>query len=292
MTITEQSNDRINIRQTEAFALASALFRGFVVISEFVRSYVRPRIPDAALKTDADAVVFGQFLRIDSWLRTLCKLDEPADFQAVASACRALLETTIDVAFVTHRTEDHAKILAWEQSAKFKHAEAPAAYLARTNRSPDDEEAVAVAFASAEKAKIETLRKRFGWIRKDGSTFHPERWTKHKLADDARGADGLGLPFKFEDFYETQYRRLCWLVHGSALAIRGVPAEHFPGIAGLLFPACGDLGLFCSELVLKHLSLWTGADAEQFETVRRSRLLMEVQTRRFSLGLPLLEIPR
>jgi hypothetical protein len=282
-----KKSDRISIRKTEAFALASGLFRGLVVISEFVRSYVRPRIPDTELKSDADAVLFGQLLRVDSWLRTLCKLNEPADFQAVASACRALFETTIDIAFVSHRPDDHKRLLAWEKSAKLKHAEALAAYLVRTNSKPTEEQEITVAFASREKNRIESLRRTFGWTRKDGSTIHPERWTKRNLSEDAKLADKLGHSFRFEHFYETEYRRLCWLVHGSALAVRAIPADHFPGIAGLLFPACGDLGLFCSELVLKHLGVWTEIDGQQFEVARQSRVLNEVQTRRSSLGLPL-----
>lgn len=287
--MTANSPDDVNAR--EAFATASGLFRGAEVVAEFVRSRVRSWLPLSIVKDDCGAVVFGQLLRIDSWLRTLQKLAEPADFQAVAAAGRALLETTIDIALVNHQPQDHERVLAWERSVKLKHAEALLAYLARSNANAPAEHPSVVAFVTREKQDIEKLRKKLGWVGKGGASRHPDRWTNRPLPEDAKRVDRLGHGFGFEHFYETEYRKLCWHVHGSALPQRSIPFEHFPGIAGLIFPACGDLGLVASEIALRHFGIWSKELEQEFEQTRNMRALVAAQTRRASLGLPLHEFP-
>jgi hypothetical protein len=287
--MTANDADERDPRKTEAFALASGLFRGAEVVAEFVSSQVRSWVPVSLVK--CGAVVFGQFLRIDSWLRTLRKLAEPADFQAVAAAGRALLETTIDLALINHQPQDHERVLAWERSVKLKHGEALLAYLARSHGDAPAEHSAVVDFVVREKTEIEKLRKKLGWLRKDGTTRHPDRWTNRPLSEDAKRVDKLGHGFGFENFYETEYRKLCWHVHGSALPARSVAFEHFPGIAGLIFPACGDLGLVASEIVLRHLGAWSTEREHLFGQTRNMRIVVAAQTRRASLGLPLFEPP-
>lgn len=283
--------DEMDPRKTEAFALASGLFRGVEVVAEFVSSHVHSWVPVSLVKDNCGAVVFGQFLRIDAWLRTLRKLAEPADFQAVAAAARALLETTIDIALINHQPQDHERVLAWERSVKLKHGEALLAYLARANCSAPSEHPSVADFVAREKGEIESLRKKLGWIRKDGTTRHPDRWTNRPLSEDAKRVDKMGYQFGFENFYETEYRKLCWHVHGSALPARSVQVDHFPGIAGLIFPACGDLGLVASQIVLRHLGAWSTEREQLFGQTRNMRILVVAQTRRASLGLPLFEAP-
>lgn len=285
--VADAMSDLAKLRKTDAFATASGLYQGAVVVADFLRSWVRPLIDASAERDEPSAVVFGQFLRVDAWLRTICKLNEPADFQAVAAACRALLETTIDIALIHHQPQEWERLVAWEKSAKHKQAVLLAAYLANANVKPAADQKEAIAFAAREKKSVESLRKKLGWVKKDGSTRHPERWTNRSLSDDAKRADGCGLPFRFEYFYETEYRRLCWLVHGSAFPLRQVAPQHFPAIAALLFPSCGDLGLVASEIVVKHLGQWTGERERDFVEVRNRRTLAAFQTRRAALGLPL-----
>jgi hypothetical protein len=277
-------------RKTEAFAVASGLFRGAEVVAEFVSSQVRSWVPLSLVKDNCGAVVFGQFLRIDAWLRTLRKLAEPADFQAVAAAGCGLFEATIDIALLHHQPQDHERVLAWERSAKLKHGEGILAYLARSRDTAPAEYPAVAAFVARQKTEIEKVRKKLGWIRKDRTTRHPERWTNRSLSDDAKRVDKLGHGFGFENFYETEYRKLCWHAHGSALPFRSVTFEHFPGIAGLIFPACGDLGLVASEIVLRHLGAWTAEREQAFSQARNLRFVVAAQTAQVSLG-PSLELP-
>jgi Family of unknown function (DUF5677) len=292
MTPEVPSNTGPDLRKSQPFALASGQFRGTVFVCEFLATEVRPWIATHQITDDASAVLMTQLLRVDSWLRTLAKLDDPADFQGVAAACRSLLETTIDIALIRGSPQKHEQLLAWEESAKLYHAEHVVKYLSAHNiQRPND---VIGDFVTQHKNRIETLRRRFGWLnaKKDRiATRHPQRWTDHNLADDAKGADALGHRFKFEYFYETEYRRTCWSVHGSGFPLRGIPAVAFPSLAGLLFPHCCDLALLSAELVLRHFGLWSPEREQRFIDVSKRRIVIVGQTMRVTMGMPLLTAP-
>ena len=281
------------VNETErgpAFAIATGTFQGLVVVSEFVQSTVRPTIGQIGIKDDAGAVLLGQLLRVDAWLRTLRKLDHPGDFQAVASATRALLEATVDVVLVHHSPADHKQLLAWEESSKLNYAEKLVAYFQRESGATPHQHRSVVEFASTQRSRVEALRRHYGWEdKKKTKTRHPERWTNHNLADDVKAADKFGHKFQFESFYEVEYRKLCWMVHGSALAVRQISTDIFPGLTGLLFPSCGDLGFLASELVLRHLGGWSADVETKFEDARQRRNVVVAQTMRSVQGQPPLE---
>jgi Family of unknown function (DUF5677) len=278
--------------KSAAFALASGTFQGLVTVSQFVRTTVRSRVDAAGVKNDGSAVLFGQLLRVDAWLRSLCKLNEPGDFQGVAAACRALLETTIDIALLSHNITDYEQVVAWEDSAKMNYAEKLVAYFARKGQASPSEHRAVVSFASNQKVQIDTLRKTFGWKeRKTGKPRHPDRWTNRTLSDDVKVVDKFGHGFQFEQFYEVEYRKLCWLVHGAGLAVRPITTDHFPGLPGLLFPHCGDLAMVASEIVLRHLGAWSTECEEEFKGARVRRTIVAGQTRRVAMGLPPLSAP-
>jgi hypothetical protein len=273
-----------DLRKTQPFALASGQFRGTVFVSQFIASWVRSWIAGLDTKDDASAVLAGQLLRVDSWLRTLAKLDDPADFQGVAAACRSLLETTIDIALVHANPQDHEQLLAWEESAKLHHAENCVTYLDGQNIVGTNE--VIRDFVTQHKARIDALRTKFGWVKKTNVPRHPGRWTDRNLGDDAKQADKLGHAFKFERFYETEYRRTCWSVHGSGFAMRRIGAVDFPSLAGLLFPHCCELALLSAEMVLRHFGLWSPEREKHFSDVSKQRAVIVGLTMREMMGPP------
>jgi hypothetical protein len=276
-----------DVRRGEAFALAAGFFNANRLVTAFLRERVRAWAPVEAAETEVDAVMYGQFLRVESWARTLVKLDEPADFQAVAAAARSMMEAAIDMALLQQAPDDYTKLLAWEESAKLKHAECLLRFLERAGDEPTQDQQHVIEWTQRNKANIEELRSKFGWV--DSRTQkprHPDRWTGRNLAEDAKAADGAGLRFGFEHFYETQYRAICWSVHGSAFAVRGVEAAEFPGIAGLLFPRCSDLALAASELLLRHFGVWDDDKVKALEELARQRVSKAETTRASKLGRP------
>jgi hypothetical protein len=54
-----------------------------------------------------------------------------------------------------------------------------------------------------------------------------------------------------EEFYETEFRKMCWNLHGSGVVtVAGVPEQAFYITAGLGYKWCADSAMFCSQLIL------------------------------------------
>ena len=242
----------------EAFALADAFYAECQVVARFIDEKVR-RPVDERVASVAHGVIFqGQMLRAIAWLRSLAKLNHPGDFQAVTAAARALFEGAVDVTLMHFDAANFSpeKMDAWEDSAKLKHAQTVATYLADVGREPSDEERTILAYATREKARIEKLRAKW-WPSYDGK--HPPRWTGCDLAADARSADRL-LAEGFEDFYRLRYPQICWNVHGSGMAgIANIAAEHFPFVGGRAYREAGTFATVIATVVSMHMNCWDEA---------------------------------
>ena len=162
----------------------------------------------------------------------------------------------------------------WEESAKLKSSEALETYYGGEVPS---EYTPQVEFFKNRKDAIKAQRTAL-W-----KGEHPNRWTGRSLLADVIEADRvLGEKIRKElgeslrEYYETEYRRMNWYVHGSALAsVRGLAPKTFVCVCGLAFKACSDLAWFCTKLILtdfgfaKHLP---GIE-DQWESIRQQRLL-------------------
>jgi len=128
--------------QHEAFAVAGGLFAECRVVAEFIEDRIR-RPASARAPAAKHGIVFeGQLHRAIAWLHSLGKLDGPADFQAVTAATRALFEGALDVTLMHFDARIRTReVGGLERSAKLKHADAVAAFLATAARpaKPDEQ---------------------------------------------------------------------------------------------------------------------------------------------------------
>jgi hypothetical protein len=95
---------------------------------------VRQRLIGVATTTSQDAdeteeirlgSLGGYFSRSLAWLRSIKKLDETSDIQAVTVASRSLFEAAVDLVLIRHEPKQYSfdMMFAWERSAKLAHAE-------------------------------------------------------------------------------------------------------------------------------------------------------------------------
>jgi hypothetical protein len=240
----------------EALALACVQYAEAQAVAQFIDRNVRERV-DATAPSVPHGVAFqGQLLRVIAWLRSIAKLDHPADFQAVTAGARAIFEGAVDVTLMHFDPTGHGpeKMDAWEDSAKQKHGQTAADYLAASGRQPTEAEQHMLAYVTREKDRIEKLRLRW-WPNENGR--HPRnRWTGRDLGTDAREADKL-LPEGFEEFYRLRYPQLCWNVHGSGLAgIANIRAEAIPYIGSSAATEAARFARVVAEVVAKHMGCW------------------------------------
>ncbi len=220
--------------------------------------------------------LFGLYLRALAWVRSLWKLDEPGDFQAVMVASRTLFEIAVDVTILQFDTAANppAKMDAWEESAKLKSARRVRAFLDRpgcTESAADH--APYLTFLSNNKQRVEALRKRWWPSRKAGKQpDHPDRWTGRDLSKDADSATELYPAGKFAAYYARRYMHNCWNTHGSGLAgVRGIPPEDFPGLAAIAFDEATRFALIVTDMTLRHFHIWQTATTE-FDKLREERI--------------------
>jgi hypothetical protein len=224
---------------------------------------VHPKQLELINAADRENCLRGLFLRSLGLTKTLARLDDPLDFQSVVAITRSLLELTVDMILVQHHDKSPnsaAKMHWWGESAKLKQAETTVNFYARCSQPVPDHHQFMVSFVQNSKGLVDTMRSGL-WPAKDptkSTPKHPNRWTGHDLLVDARAADRFegraiekDLFMTLEEFYETEFRKMCWNVHGSGVVtVAGIPEEAFYITNGLGYKWCADLAMFCSQIIL------------------------------------------
>lgn len=117
-------------------------------------------------------------------------------------------------------------------------------------------------FIDNEEDSIKNMRKKLGWVdsKDPNKDKHPERWTNRAtLLDDIREADKLHgsiierhFGSNLEYFYETEYRRLNWNIHGSGFAgMSNADASDINIICGFGYLWSAKLALVSAEIILR-----------------------------------------
>jgi hypothetical protein len=164
--------------------------------------------------------VLNLYMRVLAWMRTVRKLNEPGDVQAMAAAVRALFELSVDLTLVV-TDETHTalpKMRAFEHRLLFKKVRAGRLYLEKARKSGATareleyaEHMAPEAYLRREQSKVESEKALF-WPKNE-----PPRWTGQDLGSDVRQIDTRDPHLRMEHYYEVWYRQACWLVHGSTL---------------------------------------------------------------------------
>lgn len=198
-------------------------------------------------------MAWGLYLRTECWLSSVVRMDNPRDIQAIAGACRSLLEIMVDLVHIRHDfTGEHVrKMLAWEQSNKLKQATNLLRYYTETNQPLPKGYQPQADFVKNQGPTIIADRAKY-W---NGRAA--ERWTDRSLEIDCKAADKLEN-FNLLHFYATNYRHICWHVHGSGMTgIRELDEVGVYTFAALGMLHCADMGSKIARLVMQEIGdLW------------------------------------
>ena len=226
----------------------AAAHAGLAVIEWSLRTHVAPQLENPPPTSPIEATAYTLYARVALWCGTIVRLDQPGDFQALASGARALLETCVDLALLVQDRRRHLRMLAWEESARWEHA----ADIVRHHRGtvPDEDRVIQDEYAS-NKARILALRKTV-W----GNAKHPTRWFGRTFEEAVREADrALNHSFPLLDIYEKHHSLLCWNIHGSTgIPLRGVPPSAHRLLCGYAYLVSAQFAVLTSRLSLELMA--------------------------------------
>jgi hypothetical protein len=198
------------------------MLEGARVVVTYMRQKLRPKLKTLPNSSPRESLVQAIFLRSLCWMETLSRLDRPQDFQAIAACTRSLVESCVDLIFITHDVtgELTIKMHDWVKSEKFKHSRKVVKFYDEQGQPIPDEQVPLEWHYEHHKDSITAIRD------KHRNGDHKSRWTGNALDVDCKAADQLeGKRIKAElgksliEFYSVEIGRLNWQVHGSGVAM-------------------------------------------------------------------------
>jgi hypothetical protein len=250
----------------ESKALATGLFQGAQVVSEYMRRHA-PMISEAEVTSQIgykETSVKGLWMRAYAWLQTIEKLNDPLDFQAISVGNRALLEIAVDLVWLHNdKTNSSAwKMYWWGQSEKLRTSEQIVNFYQNESRVVPDIYEAQETFCRNEKLNVENMRKTL-WPKRKKPDSHPKRWTGNaNLFDDIVAADQYYGPViqrevgvTLAEYYRTEYPKMNWRIHSGVASFWNQPPQAFFLMCGFGFKSCADFGMLCTKIALTDLGL-------------------------------------
>ena len=246
--------------------------QGVVVVRRYLNDELAPRIRELDAVSQKDGALVGFFLRVAAALQGLSRLDHPVDFQLALAGNRMVLESLVDAILISSDalSDGLRRLEYWELSAKLKAAEATVQYISRKRGETGPPEQPLVEFIEEHKERLEASRLELWPIRgKPGKGKHPNRWTGRDLLSDIREADRL-QGTELEEYYEIEYRRMNWNVHGSSLVgVRGLEFKILAVWFALAQRKLSEFALILADLTIRHVLGDEAALREGMSQVKR-----------------------
>lgn len=247
---------------------AEGFYSGIKLVSEYMEKTYDKLFKNIIYPSHRDKRLLGMYLRSMAWMKTIAVLNDVKYFQAIVSGNRALLEIVVDIALLSHDKTDSScwKMYWWEQSAKLKDAQSIVEYYKKTNQPIPDEYHSHLLFLNNNKKEIDEKRLEL-WPSKKNKPTHPKnRWTgQGGLFQDIEAVDkyfyGIiekELGKSLTEFYKTEYSKMNWMVHGSALAgIRELSLDGFHDLCAISYKLCSDLAMLCTKIMFIDYDYFT-----------------------------------
>lgn len=243
-------------------AVTAAHFRACSAVRDFFELEVRPLAWAGINRSDPLQETCALYLdRVASWLRTVGKLNELTDFQAVDAAARSLFEIVVDLTLLKHDPDSPVeKMIDWELLAKVKRTKKRV----EAQTAAGDQHSLAMAalgahYVQQKQGDVDAALQKWGWNKT------PPRWTGRDLLQDADRCDRLAGS-AHATHYKLRFADLCWNVHGSAhVAIRNLDERAVLVGLAASFRDVVLLSRAVAELVLDLLGKFDASMAARFE---------------------------
>ncbi len=265
-------NDLQNISFDEASDFCEAKFQSVEIVLNFAEKHKDSIYSVFSLGSvnnptnpHREMSIEGLWYRVYCWLQSLQKLNSARDFQAFATANRALFEITVDLA-ILHNDKTNSsgwRLWNWNLSEKLRSAKNLTEYFVKNKIDVPDIYAEQIEFIRREEDSILHMRKMLWASTKNPDGRHPQRWTGNpNLFEELHNVDSiLGqsvielFDMPLAQYYRTEYAKMNWFIHSGVSSFWKMPQDAFPTISAFFLEGCANFGLLATHIVLKDLGL-------------------------------------
>jgi len=206
---------------------ARAAYQGTLHYYEFVQAHVIPVLQSRLNRSEYEESLVGAYYRSHLLMRSLVKLDDFDDFQAVRSIARSLFELLLDMKLLQLDPTLIARFSSYSTIERMRSAIRVADFVAK-HPSPDRAKRyrhqINLAGDTAEIKKCEaTLLKVYGIttaIGTERAAKFPKTWSKMDVRTQA-----AKISVEDEEKYIAVYPIDSWFVHGGLVGIAGISQD-------------------------------------------------------------------
>jgi hypothetical protein len=239
-------------QKTEGF------FRATCKIERFAAEVLNPQLVAILAPSPTEACLIRTYWRMYNWTKSLTRLNDPSDYQAIAAAARAMFEHVVDFEILDRNQSglEIKRYFNFEQIEKFRVAQ-NLVQSRSVNPQFVDHDYRALADFIAEPGRsegIQSLRAEIwaGIPQRDQSNLH---WSGRKLSARTRELGG-DYPF----LYSELYSQLSWHIHSGGVGSDGMSMEDVESLIGLAHGEGQKFFLRMIERLAKILRIRTAID--------------------------------
>lgn len=179
-----------------------------------------------------DATVYEAYARMAMWMRTLAKLKQTSDAQAIGAGARCLFEQLLDLKWLEQNPgpEWLERFHEFPRVDRYAKARKAVEYKKQHLASQINMEKFRKIMATADQGEpiAGVVGRVWGSNLKTGGPNWPNHWTGE--ANILSQAESLGA--KYADMYREKYPVLSWLVHSGSSAFHGRDFEGIESYVG------------------------------------------------------------
>lgn len=247
------------IRADKAFVtphmIADATFEGIRAAYTFQKCYLKPLLQGLLNQSPREEAIVGLHYRIAAYVTSLCKLNAPIHFQAIAASSRTLFELGLDMALISKDSTDDSidRLHAFTRVERYRVAKKVVDFFS-VNPIPEDMDISkqrAVCSDLNQKSQVEVLIEQYWGRNRSRDLIWPKHWSRFQ---DARGrANHVGI--SWEERYVCTYYMLSWHVHSGLTGVVNLPKDLFNGFAMEAFQLSTDVVLDSYRILGRELQL-------------------------------------
>jgi hypothetical protein len=235
--------------------IADATFEGVRAAHTFQKFYLKPLLQGLINPSPKEEAIVGLHYRLAAYLSSLCRLNAPIHFQAVAASSRSIFELGLDMILISQDSTNESieRLHAFTRVERYRVAKKAVDFFS-VNPVPgnmDISKQRALCSDLNQKSQVESLIDQYWGRNRNGDLIWPKHWSRFQ---DARGRSShVGAPW--EERYVCTYYMFNWHVHSGLAGVANISKDLFNGFAMEAFQLSTDVVLDTYRILGRELQL-------------------------------------